>query len=169
MHDGYLFTIGICGSTSGVGPAFLDRMLAALAPVKRAAYLGEVTISTADPDLRDPYLDAILADIADAEIMLLVTPMPEGVLPRRLQDLLQSLERRTEATGTLYGVIVVLGSDTDTTALAERLRQIGVQVVGTLAQPTETDPDYTTAQMIARQAYDLARTAHPYARPDRDQ
>ncbi|NTU84737.1 MAG: hypothetical protein HGA45_36135, partial [Chloroflexales bacterium] len=68
MHDGYIFTLGICGSASMSGPAqgCLDLMLATLSPVKRAAYLGEIRVSEGAPSLDDPLRGPVAGAIADA-------------------------------------------------------------------------------------------------------
>lgn len=97
MHDGYLFTLGICGTaaSNSPAPALLDAMLAALPPVKRAALLGEVLPMAADGTLHDTLIEPIAADIADAELLIVVTPvLPGGVLPLRLEALLRRMEAR---------------------------------------------------------------------------
>ncbi len=71
MHDGYLFTLGICGSADEDDPApeVLSALLGQLPPVKRAAFLGPLP-----PGQPDALLADIVADMRDAELIVIVTP-----------------------------------------------------------------------------------------------
>ncbi|PMP80736.1 MAG: hypothetical protein C0184_09045, partial [Chloroflexus aggregans] len=71
MHDGYLFTLGICGSAAEDDPApeVLSALLGAIPPVKRAAFLG--VLPSEQPDL---LVAEIVADMRDAELIVMVTP-----------------------------------------------------------------------------------------------
>lgn len=170
MHDGYLFTLGICGSASdsGPAPAILDAMLAALPPVKRAAYLGEVLISEGQPSFDDPLTAAIAADIADAELLLVVVPLLGGALPGRIHTLAQ-LKPAPPVQGGRFAVLVSLGASGPETlrSLHEMLARAGAQLAGELLLPLDTDPTSAAheASTLARQAYSLARAQHPEALP----
>ncbi|WP_298816597.1 hypothetical protein [Chloroflexus sp.] len=85
MHDGYLFTLGICGSADEDDPApeLLSALLGALPPVKRAAFLGVLPFEQPDPLLTD-----IIADMTDAELIVIVAPATTPQLPTRLNTLL---------------------------------------------------------------------------------
>ncbi len=129
MHDGYIYTLAICGSAaaSTPAPAVVNAMLAALPPVKRAALLGEVVMlnTPADKTLHDPLIDQVVPDMTDAEILLLVTPLlvrvrAEGEtqvrLPARLEDLLRRAAPLVQA-GQLRGKLAALvGVDTSPAA-----------------------------------------------------
>jgi hypothetical protein len=110
MHDGYIFTLGICGTASASSPALrlLDAMLAALPPVKRAALLGDIVLLDQGGKLDDPLLDPIVRDMVDAELLLIVTPVwPGEQLPPRLLALLERAMPLAE-TGALSGKIATL-------------------------------------------------------------
>jgi multimeric flavodoxin WrbA len=98
MHDGYIYTLALCGATtlSTAAPLIVNTMLAAIPPVKRAAWLGEVLPLTANTSPADPLLDEVLADLHDAEVMLIITPLYQrtgsddthtSALPARLMRL----------------------------------------------------------------------------------
>ena len=95
MHDGYLFTLGIGGTAAGnhPAPALLSHALGSIPPVKRAALLGEVVLHAGLPTGADPLIDQVLIDIRDAELLFIVTPVVEGHLPLRLQQLLVAAQR----------------------------------------------------------------------------
>jgi hypothetical protein len=107
MHDGYIFTLGIAGSAGGPTAHCLDVMLAALPPVKRAAYLGDVLTSPGLPSLDDPLTAPILADVADAEVLLIVTPFLGGRLPPRLAALMRTTP---PADRRRFAALVTLGA-----------------------------------------------------------
>lgn len=110
MHDGYIFTLGICGSASPStpAPALLDAMLSALPPVKRAALLGEIMPLDGAGQPYDPLLDPIIQDLRDAEVILMVTPLSSsGRLPARLTALVERAAPLV-ATGVLRGKVAVL-------------------------------------------------------------
>jgi hypothetical protein len=165
MHDGYIFTIGICGSASdsGLAPACLDVMLAALPPVKRAALLGEVLLFEGLPDLGDPLSDPICADIADAELLLVVTPLSGGVAPARLRALARAVVAAPPPARPRFAALVALGPQGDA-ALAP-LRRLcaaaGATIVGELWLSAEEEDIGDT---VRRQLGDLARAAYAQAR-----
>lgn len=169
MHDGYLFTLGICGSASDGGPArmCLDAMLAALPPVKRAAYLGEVLISSDAPSLDDPLTAPLLADIADAEVLLLVTPLPGGNLPPRLRMLADALAAASLPTRRRFVALVAVGDGpTDGLwPLRYALESAAIEIIGELYVGDETDPEELVADAVAlaRIAFSRAHFAHPDA------
>lgn len=66
MHDGYVYTFGICTTTSGPAATLLNTLLAALPPVKRAAFLSDFTADSAQ---------LYAAEWHDAELVLLVVPL----------------------------------------------------------------------------------------------
>lgn len=117
MHDGYLFTLGICGTAAATtsAPDLLNAMLGALPPVKRAALLGEVLHLDSNNNLYDPLLDAIVSDLRDAEVVLLISPLyyragygrSVTALPARLTALFERCASLA-TTGQLHGTIVVL-------------------------------------------------------------
>ena len=163
MHDGYIFTLGVCGSASASGPApaCLDAMLAALPPVKRAAYLGEVLTSDGAPSLADPLTAPLLADLADAELLLLVTPLPGGVLPNRLRALASGLFATPPPARPRLAVLVAFG---DAPAALQPLRHAlglaGVELREELVAPVVSIED---AVSLARRAYAQARLLQPHA------
>jgi len=166
MHDGYLFTLGICGSASdsGAAPAILDAMLAALPPVKRAAYLGEVLISEGAPSLDDPLAGPLLADVADAELLLVVTPTPGDRPPPRLQALARALAVAPLPPAERLLVVVTLGA-ADPAALAAGFA--GAALAGALQLPADAAADAAIprAAELARAAYARARALRPHALP----
>jgi hypothetical protein len=121
MHDGYIFTLAICGTATASNPAprLLNTMLAALPPVKRAALLGELVPLDQSGNLHDPLLDQIIADMHDAEVLLLISPlyrMPHPTaswsvrLPDRLQTLLKyaaSQAKTNQWQGKVAAIVVV--------------------------------------------------------------
>ncbi len=90
MHDGYLFTLGVCFSTSADSPALmlLDTLLGALPPVKRAAFLSDVDPLDDQAGFDHELLPAIVSDLCDAELLIVVTPIASDSLPVRLTALL---------------------------------------------------------------------------------
>lgn len=171
MHDGYIFTLGVCGSasTSGPAPACLDLMLAALPPVKRAAYLGEVLISDGAPSLDDPLLAPVAADLADAEVLLVCTPLPGGALPARLAALARRLEQAPPAGRRRFAAIVAFtdGSTEPLWPLRHALEAAGCDLLAELYAPAEADLATLAedAAELARTTYARARAANPGALP----
>jgi len=177
MHDGYIFTLGICGSTRAGHPALilLETMLRELPPVKRAAHLGEVLLLEQDQHLHDPLLDPLLTDMRDAEVLLIVTPLHTATLPFRLAALLDYAGDLAAASG-LRGKIAVLvgiGPDTPTEPAAMTLLQrfcdeAGITVAGKLVLTDDQAVEPTAPDRVAdlaRQAYALARQDLPDALP----
>lgn len=164
MHDGYLFTLGICGSSGGAAVAVLDAMLAALPPVKRAAYLGEIIVSEELPGFADPLAAPIGADIADAELLLLVTPLVGGALPPRLRDL-DWLDPAPPAQGDRFVALVILGDGPETAlaSLYASVERVGARLAGTIRLPAKPDlaQAMDAAAELARAAYAMARAQHP--------
>ncbi|MEI7643414.1 MAG: hypothetical protein WCJ55_03800 [Chloroflexales bacterium] len=174
MHDGYLFTIGICGSASdsGLALACLDALLAALPPVKRAALLGEVLIFDGPPALDDPLTGPIRADIADAELLLIVTPVISGGgIPARLRALARAVVAAPPPARPRFAALVALGPRHDP-ALAPLRRLCAAAeatVIGELwlsAGGDELDdPARRQLEALARAAYAQARSLAPEALP----
>jgi NAD(P)H-dependent FMN reductase len=172
MHDGYIFTIGICGSASdsGLAPACLDAMLAALPPVKRAALLGEVLLFDGPPDLDDPLTDPIRADIADAELLLIVTPVGEGGLPARLRALARAVVAAPPPTRQRFAVVVAVGLR-DEDALLPLRRLCAAAGAKAISELWVKDDDMLSAgrrkqlEYLARAAYEMARGLQPEALP----
>jgi len=163
MHDGYIFTLGVCGSASdsGPAPACLDAMLAALPPVKRAAYLGEVLVSEGAPSLADPLTAPLLAEIADAELLLLVTPLPGGALPARVRALANGLSAAPPLARPRLAALVAFGNAaTALLPLRHALALAGVELLGELVAPAVSIED---AVSLARRAYAQARLLQPDA------
>lgn len=169
MHDGYIFTIGVCGSASdsGPAPACLDAMLAALPPVKRAAFLGEVLLSDGEPDLRDPLTAPLLGEIADAEVILVATPLPGGALPTRLRALADAVEAAPTPPRRRFAALVVFadGPLAPLWPLRHALEAAGAEIVGELYAPADADAAAIAAEAadLARQTYSRARFLHPEA------
>lgn len=172
MHDGYIFTIGICGSASdsGLAPACLDAMLAALPPVKRAAYLGEILVSEGEPDLADPLADPIRADIADAELLLLVSPFSAAGLPARLRALARAVAAGPPPARPRVAALVAVGRRDEATLapLRELCAAAGAHIAGELWLSDEAalSPEaLSKLGELARAAYSQARTLAPEALP----
>lgn len=128
MHDGYLFTLALCGTATDRTPALaiVNTLLRALPPVKRAALLGEVVPldqggQSAAP-MHDWLLGQVIDDMRDAELLLIVSPLylssapPTHIrLPTRLATLLQQAAPLA-AAGQLRGKCALLvGIDTFST------------------------------------------------------
>lgn len=127
MHDGYLFTLGMCGTAaaSNPAPAVLNSMLGALPPVKRAALLGEVLSLDSGGALHDPLLAQVAADMRDAELLLFVTPVYRSPsrgdmrLPARLAALLQAAALLAQAErwpGKHAALVAVVSGDDNPTS-----------------------------------------------------
>ena len=162
MHDGYIFTIGICGSASGQAPACLDAMLAALPPVKRAALLGEVLLFVGPPCFDDPLADLIRTDIADAEVLLIVTPLIGGGIPARLHALARAVDAAPPPTRLRFAALVALGPQRDValSPLRRLCAAAGATVVGEFWLSAEGGLNDAARQHLA----DLARAAYAQAR-----
>lgn len=169
MHDGYIFTLGVCGSASdsGPAPACLDAMLAALPPVKRAAYLGEVLVSEGQPSFADPLTAPLLADVADAEVLLVATPLPGGALPARLRALAAAMEARPDQGRRRFAALVVFadGSTEGLWPLRHALEAAGAEIVGELYASAGEPPADVLAEAaeLAGSTYRRARFLHPGA------
>jgi NAD(P)H-dependent FMN reductase len=170
MHDGYIFTIGICGSAGGLAPACIDVMLAALPPVKRAALLGEVLLSEGAPSLADPLADPVRADIADAELLLIVTPVSGGRIPARLRALARAVEQAPPPARPRFAALAAVGPRDE--AALEPLRRLcaaaGAELVGEAWLGDREhlgDADRRELEELARAAYARARTLAPEALP----
>jgi hypothetical protein len=172
MHDGYIFTIGICGSASdsGLAPACLDAMLAALPPVKRAALLGEVVVFEGEPDLDDPMADPIRADIADAELLLIATPLSPGGLPARLRALARAVAAGPPPARPRFAALVAVGrrDDAGLAPLRALCAAAGAEIVGELwlgDAPALSAEALEQLGELARLAYGRARGLRPEALP----
>lgn len=171
MHDGYIFTLGICGSASTSGPAqgCLDLMLAALAPVKRAAYLGAILVSEAAPSFDDPLIGPVTGDIIDAEVLLVTTPLPGGALPTRMLALARGLEQDPPPARRRFAVLVVFtdGSTAPLWPLRHALEAADIEILGELYAPADVALDEVADEAIAvaRMAYARARASYPGALP----
>ncbi|RRR76156.1 MAG: hypothetical protein EI684_03495 [Candidatus Viridilinea halotolerans] len=171
MHDGYLYTLGICGSTAGNGPApqCLDLMLAALPPVKRAAYLGEVLLDHASPGFRDPLLAPLYVELADAELLLIVTPLPGGQLPPRLQALAHVLCKTPLVSAPRYAIFIGFADHPPHALDALRLALTlnNTTLLHERFAPTAANPVAIATEAIiwAQHAYACARRHHPEALP----
>jgi hypothetical protein len=125
MHDGYLFTLGICGAVSDItpAPAILNSMLAAIPPVKRAALTGAVVSLDASGNMHDPLLAQVVADMLDAELLFFVSPLYRiaasdeaftVALPGRMKKLLAQAAVLAEAEQLRGKLAVLVGVDTGT-------------------------------------------------------
>jgi NAD(P)H-dependent FMN reductase len=172
MHDGYIFTIGICGSASdsGLAPACLDAMLATLPPVKRAALLGEVLIFDGLPNLDDPLTSLIRADIADAELLLIVTPLIGGGLPARLRALANAVAAAPPPARQRFAVVVAVGLRDEAALLPLRrlCAAAGAKVISELWVKDDdmlSDGQRKQLEYLARAAYEMAHGLAPEALP----
>lgn len=186
MHDGYLYTLGICGTVaaSTPAPALLNTMLAALPPVKRAALLGEVLPLDTNGDLHDPLVDAIVADMHDAEVVLLVSPLyyrdGQVALPARLTALLDramplvAAGQLRDKVAALVGVIPAppenVGCREVLAPLHHFCARAGITVAGVAVIDEQTDsiprPEtLQTVRELARCAYAQARRRCPAVLP----
>ncbi len=172
MHDGYIFSLGICGSAAASGPAphCLNTMLAALPPVKRAAYLGEVLVSVAQPSITyDPLLGPVCAELVDAEVLLLATPLPGDLLPPRLHALAQALEAAPPPTGRRFAILVVFadGPLEGLWPLRHALETAGIEILGELYAPNSDLSANISDEAVelACYAYARARATRPEALP----
>ncbi len=178
MHDGYLFTLGICGTTAADHPALfvLNTMLTALPPVKRAAYLGPVLPLDQRGQLYDALIEPIVCDMRDAELLLIVTPVSAVALPARLAALLDHVVPLA-SDGMLRDKVVALvmiAPDTvpaATTALV-RLQDFcvaaGMQIAGQryfTASAVTQPPAVAAVIALAQQAYIQARQRIPDVLP----
>lgn len=159
MHDGYLFTLGICGSADEDDPApeVLSALLGQLPPVKRAAFLGPSPSGQPDALLTD-----IVADMRDAELIVIVTPATVPQLPARLNDLLRAAYA-ADLSGR-YAALVAIGPHA--AAVLNELRAAvvtcGFTLAGAFALTTDTPLPHTGIQA----AYKVARAAlAPHALP----
>ncbi|MEF3273509.1 MAG: NAD(P)H-dependent oxidoreductase [Chloroflexus sp.] len=152
MHDGYLFTLGICGSADEDDPApdLLSALLGALPPVKRAAFLGKL-----GPDQSDQLLAEVVADMADAELIVIVAPATTPQLPARLTTLLHNAA--TVNLGGRYAVVITVGPHAS--AVLHQLRtaaaSCGFIIAGAYAMADSSSPPLAEV----RAAYVAARTA----------
>jgi hypothetical protein len=144
VHDGYLFTLGVSGTPQGDRPAtqLLLAMMAALPPVKR------------------------VADLRDAELLLLATPAVADGVPHRVAQLLDALATNgTALRGKVAGLIAV-GEAPYTRialdALQRFCRQVGLDVAAARQYPLIVDAGILAdAAAAARQAYRVAAERLP--------
>lgn len=168
MHDGYLFTLGICGtaSSASIAPGLLTAMMRLIRPVKRVAHLGDICPLQADGSLaNDSFLEEVVDDIPDAEALLIVTPVLHRGLPPRLQALLTCASERLAASAfaeMIAGLVCVGGdpADREVAELAVRrwCDQHQITLGGVLALPDALlDPaEQELALELARQVYEGA-------------
>lgn len=170
MHDGYIFTLGLCGSATGGGPApaLLDLMLAAIPPVKRAAYLGEVFDSLEQP-AHDPLSEPVRADLADAELLLLTTPLPGGFLPTRLRKLADLIATTSFPHKRRFAALVVCtdGALDGLWPLRHALEVADIEILHEVYVAAAADPVALADELreLAQIAYGRARALHPEALP----
>lgn len=159
MHDGYLFTLGICGSADEDDPApeVLSALLGQLPPVKRAAFLGLLPLGQPDTLLAD-----IVADMRDAELIVIVTPATAPQLPARLNDLLRAAYA-ADLAGR-YAALVAVGPHAATVLneLRAAVATCGFTIAGGFALAADTPLPHAAIQA----AYQTARaTLAPHALP----
>ncbi|MCS6887381.1 MAG: NAD(P)H-dependent oxidoreductase [Chloroflexus sp.] len=159
MHDGYLFTLGICGSAAEDDPApeVLSALLGALPPVKRAAFLGE--LPAGQPDL---LLAEVVADMRDAELIVIVTPATVPQLPARLTNLLRAA-CAADLAGR-YAALVTVGPYAQ--AVLHELRAAVATCGFVIAGAFALVEDAPLPEAELRAAYTAARAAlAPHALP----
>lgn len=168
MHDGYLFTLGVCGTASGssLAPALLGAMLRAIPPVKRAALLGEVLLLDDPTIFADPLREALLADLRDAELLLIVSPLRSERLPARLTQLLKLAAEMP--LGGKHALVVLLGAAEDRLRAAEHsisslIELSGMQIIETLTASDEliSPTEQAAIEAATLRAYELARAPWP--------
>lgn len=164
MHDGYLFTLGICGTASGSSPApaLIGAMLRAIPPVKRAALLGEVLLLDDPTIFADPLRETVLADIRDAELLLIVSPLRSGRLPGRLTQLLKVAAEMP--LGGKHALVVLLGTAEDRLRTAEHvisrlIEPSGMHIIETLTASDEliSPTEQAAIEAATLRAYQVAR------------
>ena len=174
MHDGYLFILGLCGTASGtsLAPTLLSAMLKTVPPVKRAALLGEVTLLDDWRSTDDHLLLAAIDDMADAELLLLVTPARTHGLPLRFQQLLrQSSQTLGKRLAGRYAVLAVIAEGGDPAAALTELGEYAEHVGLVVAERLCIGADLSEAEALALgnaaalRAYRAARTLAPHALP----
>lgn len=159
MHDGYLFTLGICGSAEedDPGPVMLNSLLAALPPVKRAAFLG-----TIPSDQPDQLIAEIITDMRDAELIVIVTPATTPQLPDRLNNLLRAAY--AAGVGGRFAALIAVGPYAAAVlpALQTAAATCGLRIASTCAANTDDEPPLADVQA----AYATARAVlAPHALP----
>lgn len=177
MHDGYVYTLGICGSAAAnsPAPALLDALLAALPPVKRAALLGEVVPLDANGRLSDPLVPLVVNDMRDAELILIVTPVSASSLPLRLTVCLDYAEPLATAS-MLRGKVAILVGISSHRGIGDvafqRLQQFCENAGMSIADATLLtadrllDPDATDVlKAVVQRAYTQIHQRIPYALP----
>ena len=172
MHDNYLFTLGVCGSASASSPALglLETMLRVLHPVKRAALLGEVVALVEGAFTADPMALPILADIADAELLLIVTPFPANRLPARLTTILAMQAPPNPTIRGRHALLVgICGAQAPAMEpLTTFCQTAGFHLAGTLCLPpalAATPAAHHAVAALARYAYTLAQRHNPAVLP----
>jgi NAD(P)H-dependent FMN reductase len=165
MHDGYLFTLGICGTASdaSIAPAVLGAALRAIPAVKRAALLGDVR---RDGERRDALVAAVAADAADAELLIIVTPPVAGGLPLRLAAALHTVSGHGGVLPAAGALLILVADEGEPAPMAlAQLREwcaaIGASEVGMLALPGDmpADQQLDQAAQAAKIAYEQMSAA----------
>jgi hypothetical protein len=167
MHDGYLFTLGICGATSDASraPGLLNEMLAAIPPVKRAALLSDVRRLDDPSNIDgDGLLDEASTDFADAELLLLVTPAVAGDVAPRMAALLAMAAHEVLPNLPKHAVLLATDEEGDESAALALARleawcaQCGVTVEAQIALPLTADTEEALAMAgaAALAAYEAA-------------
>ncbi len=177
MHDGYIFTLGICGvaADSHPAPALLDALMAALPPVKRAAFLGDVLPINDAGAVYDPLLEPIINDIADAETVLIVAPLRTDGPPARLIHILEQAARSDAVIQPRPRFAVLVGIASNSDAAPELLApardccdQLGIAVASAQIISIAEAVDPTMQQALldqVRHVYLQARARYPDALP----
>lgn len=170
MHDGYLFTLGVCGTASDASraPALLNAMLGAIPPVKRAALLGDVRRLDDPANIDgDGLLDEAASDFADAELLILATPSVAGDVAPRMAALLAMAAHEVSQNGPKHALLLTTDEEGDETAplalarLVAWCEQCGVTVAAQIALPIATPDEEAlqTARTFAQIAYEQASEA----------
>lgn len=142
MHDGYVYTFGLTNTVEGRAAQLLNEALAALPPVKRAAYVPLVT---------DEAAAAIDAELRDAELLILAAAGHTQPID------VWAAAALSRTAGPVSGLAVVFGcgiSCDDLQLLTGRLVRGGLQIAHAQLHDGPPDPAFRS---VLRRAYAAAR------------
>lgn len=173
MHNGSLFTLGICGTTAGnsIALKLLDTLLSGIpGESKRAAFLGEVTPLDEQGAFSHPLIAPVIAAMEHAELLLMVTPIAHQTIPAHLATLIHGAEPLVDA-GSLRGTVALLvgvsdsaHDDASLTLLEEFCVRARIEIAGVIFIP-ETfafdEEQCTSLRTLAQHAYTQAQKSHP--------
>jgi hypothetical protein len=142
MHDGYVYTLGLTNAVDGPAARLINDALAALPPVKRAAFVPTVSADSAT---------ALAAELQDAELLICVAAGGQAAVEEWLTAALSAV------TAPLPGLAVLIGCDISSAELhstAERLSGSGLRI---LHESLHSGPLDAALRRRLRSAYAEAR------------